>query len=153
MSARLPRQHVYRSGHGCVRSTEARHPSQWDLDPEGWPALERLAGLPHWASACRIVSSTELKAVRTAECLARRNRLPPPEAVSALGERHKGSVVPNHAGVVVRLFRFPSQPAAQGWETVRAALAASTTRSRRWWRPPGGGTSSWSPTASCCRSS
>jgi len=100
-----------------------RHPSEWDLDPAGEPLLERLATLPHWASARRIVSSGELKAFRTAERIAARHHLPPPETVSALGELHKGTFVPNHAETVARLFRFPDEPADDGWETASSALA------------------------------
>ncbi|MFS8640753.1 MAG: phosphoglycerate mutase family protein [Symbiobacteriaceae bacterium] len=99
-----------------------RHPSEWDLDPAGEPLLDQFAGLPHWASAHRIVSSREPKAFKTADRIARRHHLPPPETVSALGELHKGSLVPNHAEVVARLFRFPDEPAADGWETASAAL-------------------------------
>ncbi len=100
-----------------------RHPSEWNLDPAGEPLLDHFAGLPHWASAHRIVSSREPKAFKTADRIARRHHLPPPETVSALGELHKGSLVPNHAEVVARLFRFPDEPAADGWETASAALA------------------------------
>lgn len=101
----------------------ARPPSEWDLDPAGVPLLEQFAGLPHWASACRIVSSAEPKASQTAAHIAGRHRLPPPETVGALGELRKGSFVANHAEVVVRAFRQPEKPAADGWETAADALA------------------------------
>lgn len=100
-----------------------RHHFEWGLDPAGEPLLEQLAGLPHWASAYRVVSSTEPKALKTAEAIVRRHHLPAPEPMAALCELRKGSFVSNHAEVVARLFQFPDEPAAEGWETGSAALA------------------------------
>ncbi len=114
---------LYLVRHARTHIDPARHHSEWDLAPEGLPLLEEMAALPHWAGACRIVSSTEPKALRTAEVLARRHGLPPVEPLDALRELHKASFVPNHDEVMAAVFHHPERPAAEGWETAQAALA------------------------------
>lgn len=109
--------------HAKPRIDPARHHSEWELDPAGEPQLKKLAMLPHWSEAYRIVSSKEPKALRTAEYIAGLHRLPPPETLADLGELHKGSFVANHDEAMAALFRHPDKPVGEGWETASAALA------------------------------
>lgn len=99
-----------------------RHHAEWQLDPAGEPQLHALARLPHWSSAHRIVSSSETKAVKTAEAIASMNQLPAVETLDALRELHKGAFVSNHDEAMSMLFRFPDKPVGDGWETAESAL-------------------------------
>ena len=95
-----------------------RGADEWELHPAGQDALERLAALPLFAGAQRIVSSTERKAIATAEAIRRHHTLPPLEQREALGELRKGSFVHgDHDAVMARLFEQPDQPVLEGWES------------------------------------
>lgn len=51
--------------------------AEWQLDPKGGEDLQRLASLPLLTSACRIVASTEPKALHTARVIQAAQGLPP----------------------------------------------------------------------------
>lgn len=114
---------LYLVRHARTQIDPRRHHSQWELDPAGADLLRELAALPHWAAAYRIVSSSEAKAAKTAEEIARVHHLAPVERLAGLQELHKGSFVANHAEAMETLFKFPDRPVGEGWETAQAALA------------------------------
>lgn len=114
---------LYLIRHAQTRVDPNRHHSEWELDPAGEPLLKQLAALSHWRNAHRIVSSSEPKAVKTAEVIARLHQLPPVETLDALGELHKGSFVSDHDEAMGTLFRFPDRPVSEGWETAKSALS------------------------------
>lgn len=101
----------------------AKPPSRWELDPTGAGRLNRLASLPCFAEAYRIVSSSETKADQTAQAIAAIHGLPAVEQYEALGELYKATLVDNHEQVMTELFLNPDQPVLEGWESAAGALA------------------------------
>lgn len=112
---------LYLVRHALTRQDPSRPMAQWELDPAGLPALYRLAALPCFAGAGRIVASTEPKAYLTAEAIRARHSLPAVERVAALREIQKAGYVQNHDEVMAAVFRHPEQPALPGWEAGAAA--------------------------------
>lgn len=98
--------------------------SEWKLDPAGAAALAELAGLSAFAGVQRIVSSTEPKALLTAEAIRARHGLPPVAVFAELGELHKGSFVGDrHDEVVAEVFAHPERQALPDWERAADAEA------------------------------
>jgi broad specificity phosphatase PhoE len=98
--------------------------SNWGLDPAGAAALAELAGRACFAGAHQIVSSSEPKALLTAEAIRSRHGLPPVEVRDALRELHKGSFVGDrHDEVMAEVFAHPERPVLPGWECAADAQA------------------------------
>src|SRR5690606_16209341 len=99
----------------------ARPPSEWDLDPAGVPLLEQFAGLPHWASACRIVSSA-LPSASPSACLKAGYRGQPSlDTVGLLLEWREASSDGHHAKLGARASRHPEEPAPLRLDSVAIA--------------------------------
>lgn len=115
---------LYLVRHALTRQDPTRHMAEWDLDPVGAADLARLANLPCWAGAGRILSSTEPKAILTAEAIrAQHGGLPATEQYADLCELRKaGWVGDRHDAVMAEVFAAPGQPALPGWETGAHAL-------------------------------
>ncbi|HLO04087.1 MAG TPA: histidine phosphatase family protein [Symbiobacteriaceae bacterium] len=101
--------------------------AEWQLDPKGGEDLQRLASLPLLASACRIVASTEPKALHTARAIQAAQGLPLVDSFTDLGEIHKAGFVPDHDATMARLFAEPSVCVLPGWESAVAALTRFRT--------------------------
>lgn len=113
---------LYLVRHALTRQDRSRNMAAWELDPAGLPLLEQMAALLHWSGAYRVVSSSEHKALATAEAIVRRHGLPAAEPMDALREIHKTGWVGNHDEVMARVFAHPETPSVEGWETAAQAL-------------------------------
>lgn len=114
---------LYLVRHALTRQDPDRHVAEWELDPAGAADLARLAALPVWAGAPRIVSSSEPKARLTAEAIRAAAELPPVETFDDLREIRKAGWTDRHDQVMADLFARPEEPALPGWETAAAAGA------------------------------
>jgi broad specificity phosphatase PhoE len=119
--------------HARTRIDPTRNPSEWGLDAEGQSRLDALACLPVFAAAYRVASSSEPKAMLTAEAIrARHPGLPPVEGFAELGEIYKASFVGDgHDEVMARLFAEPDRAVLPGWEPAADALARFAGRMDR----------------------
>lgn len=97
--------------------------AEWQLDPQGQADLANLAALPLFAGARRIVSSTEPKALLTAEAIRQAHGFGPVESFDGLREIYKASFVDNHDGVMARFFAEPATAVLPGWEVAATATA------------------------------
>lgn len=92
--------------------------ADWDLDPAGFPALERLVASRNWDAIPRWYASNEPKAVLTAQKLTMQPIVERP----ALRELERGTgLVSDYEDAIVRLFAFPDRPAMPVWETANQA--------------------------------
>lgn len=110
--------------HALTRQDPARNVAEWELDPAGAGQLARLAALPVWAGAGRrIVSSSEPKALLTAEAIRAAHGLPAVVTYDDLREIRKAGWTDRHDEVMADLFANPGRPALPGWETAAEAGA------------------------------
>lgn len=107
----------------------SRPAAEWELDPAGLPALDRLAGHPELAAVERFFTSPEPKARQTAERLAAGR---PIEEMPELAElRRPAGYVKEYAQMVTRAMLEPDRPVLPGWESAadcrQRVLAAMAT--------------------------
>lgn len=120
---------LYLVRHAKTRPDPSRNPAQWDLDAAGEAQKDRMGALPHWATAYRICSSTEPKAMLTAAAIRQHHpQLPEVEPVDELRELYKASWVGNneHDAVMARVFAEPDKAVLPGWERAADGLARIT---------------------------
>ena len=108
MPAPVPTTTLYLVRHAAPVQDFTQSPDQWVLSPEGKAEAEALAAEPFWKDVRVIYSSTEPKALGTAEPAARRHNLPL-RALPCLGEaaRPAGQRFDDYPGVVAQYLATP----------------------------------------------
>jgi broad specificity phosphatase PhoE len=109
--------------HGQTKIDPKTPVAEWRLDPQGGADLARLAALPLFQGARRIVASTEPKALLTAEAIRSAHGLGQIDAFDGLREIHKATFVEDHDGVMARFFAEPTTAVLPRWEVAATATA------------------------------
>lgn len=112
--------HIHLVRHGSPLIDTAKQPADWDLEPDGFADIDRLGVSGVLPSDARWVSSTEPKAVQTAERLTG-GRI---ETDSSLGEQKRPpGWVKDFAIHIHRTLVTEATSVAEGWEPAAATRA------------------------------
>ena len=98
-----------------------RDPASWPLSGHGLAAARELAAESRWKTLSRLISSTEEKAISTAECLAAAAGVTL-EMLSNLHEVYRPSFKEDYETRVARFFHSLNDSGDDGWETASQAL-------------------------------
>ncbi|WGW13092.1 histidine phosphatase family protein [Saxibacter everestensis] len=115
------RLHLVR--HGAPLIDQDREPASWDLDPAGHDDIDRLLASGVLPDDARWISSTEPKALQTAERLTST----PVLQVEQLGEQRRPNTwVKDFAIHIHRALVTEDMPVAEGWEPARETRSRIT---------------------------
>ena len=99
----------------------ARDPASWPLSPKGLADARELALHPRWKAVTRLASSTEPKAVSTAQFIAEATGITL-ETSPCLNEVERPSFQADYPARVARFFQCPEER-CDDWETAAHALS------------------------------
>jgi 2,3-bisphosphoglycerate-dependent phosphoglycerate mutase len=102
----------------------------WPLSDLGHEQAQKLAALPFWQDVQIICSSTEPKALQTAQIVATRRNLPIEPILDLRELRRSGDPVPDYEAAVQAALQNPSS-SVNGWEPAGEAQTRTVTAIER----------------------